>query len=357
VEFAFDLVDRLLHEVMRGFGSVPKRGVEMGGILLGSVRREDARLVVQVEDFEPISCNHSKGMTWQLAGEEVSRFEEVLGRWREDDGKRTYAVGFYRSHTREGMALTAEDVEMFDRYFPEASDIALLVKPFATRVSVGAVFIRENGTVRTEQSYKEFPFRLRELGGERVIANDPKPEPRHQTHAQSSPKGGPSPMASAPMSAPPLVSDQLPFGIPTATTGEGSGKKLKSGWVWIPLSFIFLLLGVVLGVQISMSVSTRIPAAFRQDPYTLGLTAAPAGDGVHVRWDRSSPAIQASSRGQLTIIDGGNQKVVNLDTAQLQNGSVIYRRSTGDVRFRLEVFARDRVTVAETAEFRESGNR
>ncbi len=342
VELAFDLIDRLLQEAMRGFGVTPKRGVEMGGILLGSVREEGSRSIVRVEDFEPIACNHSKGMAWQLTGEEHGRFEEVLGRWLREDGKRTYAVGFYRSHTREGMGLSPEDVAMYDRYFTDSRDVVLLVKPFATRVSVGALFIREGDEVRSESSYKEFPFRRRELGGERAMEEEQFESPPRRD----------SSTGAAPMSEPPLVSDQLTFGIPTAKTGEGPGKKLKSGWVWIPLSFIFLLLGVVLGVQISLSVSTRIPASLRQDPYSLGMTAAAAGDGVHLRWDRGSPAIQASSRGQLTINDGGNQKVVNLDAAQLQNGSVIYRRTSNDVKFRLEVFARDRVSVVETADFK-----
>jgi hypothetical protein len=44
--------------------------------------------------------------------------------------------------------------------------------------------------------------------------------------------------------------------------------------------------------------------------------------------------------------------VVQLDADQLRNGSVVYRRASNDVRFRLELQTSDRVVVAETMEFR-----
>lgn len=149
-----------------------------------------------------------------------------------------------------------------------------------------------------------------------------------------------------------ITSDQLTMGFPVARRDE-SGKSRKTGWVWIPLSFIFLFFGMLLGMLVATGVRSQAPAAIRQDAYTLGLSVAVAGESLHVRWERTSPAIQASSRGILHINDGGNFKSVTLDSQQLQNGSVIYRRASGDIKFRLEVFARERVSVSETAEFRQ----
>lgn len=155
-----------------------------------------------------------------------------------------------------------------------------------------------------------------------------------------------------PDKAEPMPSDELKFGLPTTKIDESSGKRLRSGWVWIPLSFIFLLLGVVLGFQVALSVRSHVPSGFRQDPYALHLSISPAGDSLHVRWDRNSPAVQSATRGWLTIQDGGGQKTVDLDVTQLQNGSVIYRRASAEVRFRLEVLANGRVTVGESLDFR-----
>jgi proteasome lid subunit RPN8/RPN11 len=361
VRLELDLVDRLLKEVLRGFGLVPRRGVEMGGILLGTVHGSDGRLTVHVEDFEPVLCQHTKGMTWVLSESEETRFEETLSRWNRKEGRRTCAVGFYRSHTREGLRLSQEDLSLLESYFPEPSAIALLIKPFATRTSVGAIFFREDGHVRSELSYREFPFRRAELSGEvppeaarsapelnrpQINGTPHRPPVSPPVRRAELPEAPPAPVA-----APPLVPDALRFGLPGGRRDGQTGKLHKTGWVWVPLSFIFLLLGTVLGLQVSMSVKTQSPAAFRQDAYTLGLTVTPSGETLHLRWDRHSPAVQASSRGTLSIIDGGVEKVVSLDITQLQTGGVIYRRATGRVRFRLEVNARERVSVAETVDF------
>jgi hypothetical protein len=73
---------------------------------------------------------------------------------------------------------------------------------------------------------------------------------------------------------------------------------------------------------------------------------------VDVRWDRSALAIQGAARGRLTITDSGMVREVDLDATQLQIGSVAYRRAFSDVHFKLEVFARERTMITETATFR-----
>jgi hypothetical protein len=83
----------------------------------------------------------------------------------------------------------------------------------------------------------------------------------------------------------------------------------------------------------------------------MHLTASPSGDSVHVRWDRAAPAIQDAPRGVLHIQDGASEQRVDLDALQLQNGSVIYRRATTEVHFRLDVMTRERVTVSESTVF------
>ena len=375
VQIDFDVVDRLLREVQRGFGLVPRRGVELGGILLGTCepsRGRPGEWLVRIVDFEGVPCSHSKGLAYQLTAEELARFDEVLARWRRAAGRQACAVGYYRSHTREGLSLAEEDVELFNRCFQEPGSVALLVKPYATRVSVGAVFIRENGHLRTESSYLEFPFRRADLGGgdsgataeqtaspaansvdeEHVSA--PSMEPHTDTWF-----GKPSATASGRVEPPPTPSaleDQVPFGIPGARRDPATGKRFKTGWVWLPLSFVFLLLGVVLGFQVAVSLrGSGVRAG--QDPFALGLTVAAAGEGVDVRWDRSALAIQGAARGALTITDAGMVRVVELDAPQLQMGSVSYRRAFSDVQFKLEVFARERTSVSESASFRASPSR
>jgi hypothetical protein len=155
--------------------------------------------------------------------------------------------------------------------------------------------------------------------------------------------------AAAPQS---LVSDQLLFGVPEHAGDESSRRRLRSGWVWIPLSFFFLLLGVVLGFYIAMNMRSHLPVALQDEAYRLNMAVGPSGESLHVRWDRGAPVLRRALRGVLTIDDGPNQKKVPLDLGQLMNGTVIYRKASGDVRFRLEVFTGDRSSFTESVEFR-----
>ena len=70
-----------------------------------------------------------------------------------------------------------------------------------------------------------------------------------------------------------------------------------------------------------------------------------------IRWDRRSAAVQNARGGTLRIQDGDFIKTVNLDTKQLQNGSVIYMTADSRVSFRLEVSTQERGAVSETVEF------
>src|SRR2546423_15153141 len=49
IHLSLDVVDHMLQDVMRGFGAVPKRGAEVGGILLGRTRRDDS-LLIEIDD-------------------------------------------------------------------------------------------------------------------------------------------------------------------------------------------------------------------------------------------------------------------------------------------------------------------
>jgi hypothetical protein len=70
-----------------------------------------------------------------------------------------------------------------------------------------------------------------------------------------------------------------------------------------------------------------------------------------VSWARNAPVIQSATKGWLLIEDGGRSKVVDLTSEQLRSGRVIYRKAAGDMRFRLEVLASGKVSVAQTIDF------
>jgi hypothetical protein len=191
--------------------------------------------------------------------------------------------------------------------------------------------------MRSESSYLEFPFRRKDLGG----GATPRP-PREESAVDeqlAASEERPIPETAAP--------EKPLFG---AFTSEP--KKRKANF-WIPLSFIFLIIGVLLGFQSGLVTSrTKVASQPAEDPYVLDLTAKKEGEAVHLKWNRQAPVLNKAQSGILTISDGDHHTNITLETADMRSGSLVYRNITDSVTFRLEVFTTGRNSLAETAEFK-----
>jgi hypothetical protein len=353
VYITLDAVDRLLQDVMRGFGAVPKRGAEVGGILLG--RSDKATpLTVEVEDYELVPIEYKRGPSYLLSDGDMKAFEESYGRRRHGFKGGLYPVGMFRSSTRDVVALAKEDLDLMERFFPEDDKVVLMIRPYATKVSTAGFYVREGGEFPEGPPLAEFPFRRRELGGG-ADAEPPSSGPSRidrsilrgapdadagepaalVTTAYARPAALPLPELPAPAVPPSLEADTELPALPKPRT-----------WMWLPLSFIFLLLGVLLGYQ--AAVTLHPPSAPSDDPYNLGLVVTKDGDNLSVRWDRQASAVKASKHGVLVIQDGAFSKTVDLDPSQLQTGSVVYRHSTKAVKFRLEIQIHEHGVMSES---------
>ena len=137
---ALDVIDTLFAEIMRGFGAVPKRGAEKWAACCWGRSKPGFPTIVRIEDFgRPVECGYTRGPSYLFSEEERARFDAARERWRKDAPRpessvECYAVGYCRSHTRDGMSLAPEDVELMDRYLStDPSNVALLMKPFVTK--------------------------------------------------------------------------------------------------------------------------------------------------------------------------------------------------------------------------------
>lgn len=341
IHLDYGVVDRLGAEVMRGFGLVPKRGAEVGGLLLGTVEVDGERTAVRVDDFVAVPCDYLKGPSYQLTEKDEARFAEAVA--QAQNGERTL-VGFFRSHTRDGLGLTDDDLDRFRRYFGLKSQVILLVRPFATRTSQGAFFFEEANGFRRESSYREFPFRRRDLGG----GSPPKREVAPVDEAESAPdlrvwiktqRG--EPIAAEPVAP---VEKYEPRQAPAPA-------QFRSRWVWLPLSLVFLVVGLVVGFQGAMMLNqTDIERAALQT-LSMGLSARLENGKAVLRWNRNAPAIRHALSGTLRILDGDSSKLISLDTRQLQHGTVIYMSAESPVNFRLEVTTDQKTVISESADF------
>jgi hypothetical protein len=347
VHLHLDVVDRLLAEVMRGFGAVPKRGAEVGGILLGTIEDGDTS-IVRIEDFEPVACEYKRGPSYVFVAEDSRAFEEACERWPIEATRPAYAVGYFRSHTRDGLALSAEDIELLARHFPARAQVALLIKPFATKVSTAGLFFREEGIFQGATPL-EFPFRRREMTGEEAPPRRSMIGPRRRVRQmQNTVPAAVAEQADDDYAGEPMRQDGAAYSVPEPHT-----QRLRPGWNWIPLFFIFLLLGVALGFQLGLSIGFKGTGGAGAPDYSLSLAVTNTGDNLNVRWNRQAPPVRAARSGLLEIEEGNSTKSVDLDVAQLQNGSIIYRNSSDTVRFRLVVYPKTSVSISETVEWRQ----
>ncbi len=360
VHLHLDVLDRLSSEVMRGFGAVPKRGAEVGGVLLGTIEQGSGPghpAIVRIEDFESVECEYKRGPSYLFTDEEKDDFEDAVQRWQPDPSRTAYVVGFYRSHTRDGLSLAGEDIQLLDEFFPDPENVVLLIKPFGTKVSEAGFFFRENGAF-VETSPLEFPFRRHELTGE-------EPPPRRSMMERRPRNRGSRSMVPTPISqaVEPALEEEIqpyrdyPEPEPMRQVGSAYATTLPSrsrfnASVWIPLSFVFLLFGVALGYMVALA-SGR-PPKVSSDPqdFALGLSVSRSEDNLVVKWDRQAPAIRASSEGSLEIEENGITKPVGLSSANLQSGSVVVQRPSHSVRFRLTVHPQARLSLTESAEWR-----
>lgn len=172
VRIPLGLVDRLEKEAVESFRSLTSRGSEIGGVLLGTVAPGDP-LVVSIAEYELVPCDYSRGPLYRLSDSDSARFDLV----KVPSGLRT--IGFFRSHTRKGLALDADDLALMEGRFRDPHHVALVIRPNATKTSIGGVFIREGSSVHAEASYLEFPFRSAELAPTKI-------EPAVETEAAPS---------------------------------------------------------------------------------------------------------------------------------------------------------------------------
>jgi len=225
------------------------------------------------------------------------------------------------------------------------------VKPFATKVSMAGFFVRQDGSF-PQVTPQEFPLRRRELTGE-------DPPPRRSLMERSGDRrsapatcrfGARSSRGHEAFRKRATVSNDP---APTQRAATAPAQPLfRGGWVWIPLSFVFLLLGVLLGFQSAMTIGTR--STSKGCGGFLSRTNGDAGRGQPDReMESRRPAVRAAQKGLLEIEDGGYAKPGDLDQAHLQGGSIIYRNSSNTVRFRLVVYLNGRLTVIENIEWKQ----
>jgi hypothetical protein len=160
IHMHLDAVDGIARDVIEGFKAIPRRGVEVGGLLLGKVIGSE-HPDVWIERYQRLECKHRFGPQFVLDDEDHAALEEAAQRVA--TSTELSVVGLYRSHTRSGFQLEGSDLELVDRYFSDSSDLVLLIRPENT-VDIEAQFFARDESGAMRPLGGPFPFRGRVLG-------------------------------------------------------------------------------------------------------------------------------------------------------------------------------------------------
>jgi hypothetical protein len=302
--------DRVLDDAMRGLGLLPRRGAEVGGLLLGAAGN-DSRITV--DGILPLPTEYAFGPSYILSEKDKQNLRAALRQCQ------AYVVGFYRTQTRDGLQLTPQDRELFSEYFPDPSSIVLLIRPRPLGVSVATLFFR-NGSEVTAGPSLEFPAH-------------PRPTPK--LAEPEPPKPPPAPEHAAP-TAEPAPRRRQPL--------------WASWWIQLPILTCLLLLSGFMGFSAAAEEWPDAPErrAHPRNPYALSLLVVEHGNNLQLTWDHNAPALASASGAVLSITDGAETRSLDLSAAQLRTASVTYCRTSDQVTFRLEIFLKDKRTLSET---------
>jgi protein TonB len=393
VRISLDTVDRLEREVVEFFRSLSSKGSELGGLLLGTVQSGNPARV-SIDSYELVACDYVRGPLYQLAEADTERLSRAVEQRNSSGGLRV--VGFFRSHTRKGLGLDGEDIGFFNTHFRDPQQVALLIRPYASKPSTGGFFIRESGLLHGDASYLEFPFRRSELERMPQIETKPAPEKPAPEPAVSAEPPAPSkpavraqivPIASRREISPsaerpaepaptPRFSEKSPYAEPAAAKNEPPASPYAKSpapsyskqappepekrettdladlvlpplerpsrshkMIWISGAAAIALLAAsgALFYPGLLHKGKRVPVSAAQASAALSLRVERSASELVLSWNRDSDAIKNAARGSLAITDGDQHENVNLDLNQLKNGSIVYSPTGSDVSFQLSI--------------------
>ena len=345
----FELIDPILREVMRGFGAVPKRGAEVGGILLGSHHGAE----IHVRDFLPVPIEYRFGPSYLLSDNDARAFAAKLAQAKDTAGLNP--VGFVCSKTRGDLTLAPEHRELWARFFVEQppDPIALLIAPSATQPARAAFFVKAGGFEPDEKPLLEFPFRRKDLDPEftRPARGAQRDEIAEVAPAEPSAPSPPAPKSpiewphEPPQPEPPQP--KLPmfseYGARPAPV-----RKPSRTLAWIAACLACLLIGLAGGYE-GRVMLTPTPPAVKPG---LGMAVSRTPVGFRITWNTDSPLFRGARRGLLTVSEPNSVQYVNLTAKELAAGGLFYLNAAGATEFRLEITLDDGDTLSARASAR-----
>ena len=334
ITYSRPVMEELSLAASDGFNRLAKGGVEIGGVLFG-VRDSDALKIVA---YRALACEYAFGPSFTLSDNDRRVLRDLLTSPSTDSSlSGMQPVGWYHSHTRSDILLSEEDLQLFQQYFPEAWQIALVLRPHRFGpVRAGFFFRESDGSVQAAASCQEFIIKPGSDQPATRLSADPA-----LAHVASAPANAALVEPELPKQCPepPATASSRSEPEPHSSPPRGTSFHPSRRWSWRAAAIAATLAGVLFWT-----------ARFR---VSAGLSLHELDTGGHLRidWNHNARIIRQGESGALEIEDGSLKLHHELSQEHLRLGSVTYLRTTGNVLIRLLVRGADQSTFSEITRF------
>jgi proteasome lid subunit RPN8/RPN11 len=289
IEWEAPVLEDIRRRAVDGFNRFGHGGLQVGGVLYG-VQEPGAIRILRCTE---IACEHARGPGFLLSANDEAALALQLAAHQE-----LTPVGWYCSHTRSGIELTAADRELYQRFFPEAWQVALVVQP-------------------TRWGPAEAGFHVRQADGS---VND-SPVQRLTLEPPRVPRAVSSSVETIEEPAPPAAPAKV-------TPARPASFRFRPGrWFWAVAASLMTLAASAAMFEIMV----------HRPPPRVGLRTFELAGQLRIEWDQRALAGLQASSGTLEIDDGGVPTVIRLDARQLQSSGITYVPHSGDVQVRLRI--------------------
>jgi hypothetical protein len=279
--------DEILRRVADASSQFPFGGLEVGGVLYG-IREGDT---VRVLASRPIDCEHTAGPSFTLSAGETVELEHQLRTYsRERALRRFEPVGWYHSRARGEIQLTAEDRGLYDRFFAQPWQVAIVLRPAELQPTKVALFRRDqDGDITQLPQVSEF---------DHIVAQ--------------------------------------PYQAPPPPT---SRRRLR--WAW----------GAAICASLAAGIVGARQAGWFDTPSSLALRAIEENNILTIHWDTHAQALRSARHASIEITEPGRRQTVACDVECLARGWVTYRPASTTVQVRMRVASASRRTIEEFTRF------
>jgi TonB family protein len=347
------VMGRLGTESWVAFKRIPRRGLEIGGVLLGRTERQQDSTTFWIEGFAAVESEHRSGPSYVLSESDLGHLQDEIYR------NSSASIGIFRSQTRsEQLVLQEPDTALLERYFDPGDSLFLMVGPVPGKA---ALFLRTNGNV---SGVHEFPLAsltsvLKGSPNLRSPETDPPPIPVPEIRSAvtrvvrqlDAPKiemqVASDPPLDRPAALPPVITYEPPQEAPEVKNAEpletvlsvkpaGASGVRRGPWM-LAAALAVLLITAALSVRSYSAPRTAAPAKSALEYIQLGVERE--GSSLRVRWDGNSPTLRDATRAVLHVQDGDIQVDRILTASDLSAGSAAYEPKNSDLAFRLDVYS------------------